>query len=70
MDKSRKKLYQHQQLVKRWFDDKYLTNHDFQVGDLVLKWDKPHKDNKYYTNFQCLWLGLFTIIENLGPGTV
>ena len=69
-EKSRNKLYQHQQLVKRWFDEKYSTNHDFQVWDLVLKWDKRHKENNDYTKFQRLWLGTFTITENIGLGTI
>ena len=43
-ERSRNKLYHHQQLVKRWFDDKSSTSCEFQIGDLVLKWDKPHKE--------------------------
>ena len=66
-EKSKNKLYQHQQLVKRWFDEKYSTGRDFQVGDLVLKWDKQHKDKNEYTKFQrfCLWS--FIVTENIGP---
>ena len=70
IDKSRNKLYQHQQLVKRWFDDKSSTNRDFQVGDPILKWDKPHKDKRDYTKFQRLWLGPFIITKKLSPGIV
>ena len=69
-EKSKSKLYQHRKLVKIWFDDKSSTNHDFHIGDPVLKWDKPHKDKRDYTKFQHLWLGTFIITENIGPGTI
>ena len=69
-EKSRNKLYHHQQLVKIWFDDKYSTIHEFHIVDLVLKWDKPHKEKWEYTKFQRLWLGPFIITEKLGPGSV
>ena len=61
MEKSTNKLYQHQQLVKRWFDEKYSTEKDFQVGDLVLKWDKQQKDKNEYTKFQHLCLRPFIV---------
>ena len=69
-ERSRNKLYHHQQLIKRWFDNKSSTIHDFDIGDLVLKWDKPHKDKWDYRKFQCLWLGSFIIAEKLEPGSV
>ena len=50
-ERSKNKLYQPQSLVKRWFDEKYSSDIDFSVGDLVLRWDKQHKDNKEYTKF-------------------
>ena len=50
-EKSRNKLYHHQQLVKIWFDDKSSTSHEFHIGDLVHKCDKPHKDKRDYTKF-------------------
>ena len=69
-EKYRNKLYEHQRLVKRWFDEKSLNYQNFHVGDLVLKRDKPHKDKNDYTKFQRLWLGPFTITKNIGPGTI
>ena len=57
-ERSKNKLYQHQQLVKKWFDEKYSSERGFSVGDLVLRWDKQHKDNKEYTKFQCFGLDL------------
>ena len=69
-DKSKNKFYRHQQLVKKWFDKRYYSDKDFSVGDLVLRWDKQHKDNKEYTKFQWIWLGPFIVTENIGPSTV
>ena len=69
-EKAKNKFYQHQQLVKKWFDEKYSSDRDFWVGDLVLIWDKQHKDNKEYTNFQQLWLGPFIVTEKIGPSMV
>ena len=43
---------------------------DFQVGDLVLKWDKQHKDKNEYSKFQRLWLGSFIVTGNIGPSTI
>ena len=63
-------MYHHQQLVKRWFDNKSSTNREFEIGDLELKWDKPHKDKRDYTKFQRIWLGSFIVTKKLGPGTV
>ena len=59
-ERAKNKFYQHQQLVKKWFDEKSYDR-KFSVGDLVLRWDKQHKDSKEYTKFQCLWLGPFII---------
>ena len=53
-EKSKNKLYQHQQLVKRWFYEKSSTDRDFQVGDLVLKHDKQYKDKNEYTKVPTL----------------
>ena len=49
---------------------KFSSNRDFSVGDLVLRWDKQHKNNKEYTKFQSHWLGPFIVIEKIGPSTV
>jgi hypothetical protein len=42
--KSQSKFETHQHIEKHWFDKKYIGEKEFQVGDLVLKWDKPHED--------------------------
>jgi len=41
----------------------------FQMGDLVLKWDKAHEEKGKHTKFQRMWLGPFQIIEVIGPST-
>jgi hypothetical protein len=63
------KLDQHQLIVKNWFDSNSASDRNFEVGDLVLKWDKPHERKREHTKFQNLWLGPFLIDEKLGPSS-
>jgi hypothetical protein len=65
----KQKLDQHQQIVKSWFDTSLSSDRNFNVGYLVLKWDKTHKDKGEHTEFQNLWLGPFVIAEKLGPSS-
>jgi hypothetical protein len=55
--------------IKCWFDKKFVGEKYFQVGDLVLKWDKLHEDKGKHSKFQQLWLGPFMIKEKIGQGT-
>ena len=55
--------------MKRWFDKNKSRNKEFEVGDLVLKWDHSHYEKGKHTNFQHLWIGPFQIGEKLGPST-
>jgi hypothetical protein len=64
---SKRKLDQHQLVVKIWFDSNSTSDRNFEVGYLVLKWDKPHEGKGEHTKFQNLWLGPFLIAEKLGP---
>ena len=57
----------HQQLIKGLFDSNTIKTKKFEIGDLVLKWDKVHEDIGKHTKFQKLWLGPFQIIEKIGP---
>eukprot|EP00253_Pinus_taeda_P019223 PITA_19223 len=59
----------HQALVKSSFDSNIITRKDFQVGDLVLKWDKAHEEKGKHTKFQQMWLGPFQIVEIIGLST-
>ena len=47
----------HQALVKASFDSNMMSRKDFQIGDLVLKWDKAHEEKGKHTKFQRMWLG-------------
>jgi hypothetical protein len=53
------KLDQHQLLVKIWFDSNSTSDRNFEVGDLVLKWDKPHEGKGEHTKFQTYGLDHF-----------
>ena len=46
-----------------------ISRKDFQMGDLVLKWDKAHEEKGKHTKFQRMWLGPFQIVEVIGPST-
>ena len=49
----------HQMIIKNWFDNRAIDNKYFEVGDLVLKWDKAHEEKGKHSKFQKLWLGPF-----------
>jgi transposase InsO family protein len=66
---AKRKLDQHQLVVKRWFNSNSASDRNFEVGDLVLKWDKPHEGKGEHTKFQNLWLGPFLVAEKLGPSS-
>ena len=59
----------HQQVIKAAFDSVSSGSKQFQVGDLVLKWDKAHEDKGKHSKFQKLWLGPFQICEKIGHST-
>ena len=37
---------------------------NFDVGDLVLKWDNPHAEKGKHTKFQHLWIGTYLVTES------
>ena len=59
----------HQQLAKAYFDSNSVSSKNFQLRDLVLKWDKIHEEKGKHTKFQRMWLGPFQIVELIGPST-
>lgn len=67
--KTKEKFAIHQARIKRWFEKKSVGSREFDVGDLVLKWDRAHKDKGKHTKFQALWIGPFQIIEKIGHHT-
>jgi hypothetical protein len=68
-EKARSKFLAHQQIVKRWFDKHKAKEKNFEVGDLVLKWDKENEPKGKHSKFQSLWLGPFQVAEKIGAGT-
>ena len=54
--------------MKRWFDRHLAGDKDYQVGELVLKWDKLNEPKGKHTKFQHLWPGLFQV-EKIRQGT-
>ena len=56
-------------MVKRWFDKHKARKKEFEVGDLVLKWDCLQDEKGKHTKFHQLWIGPFHIAEKLGPST-
>ena len=51
-EQARKMHAHHQALVKSSFDSNIMTRKDFQMGDLILKWDKAHEEKGKHTKFQ------------------
>jgi hypothetical protein len=68
-EKAKSKFLAHQQIVKRWFDKHKAKEKNFEVGDLVLKWDKANEPKGKHSKFQNLWLGPFQVAEKIRAGT-
>jgi predicted GH43/DUF377 family glycosyl hydrolase len=68
-EQSRRNFVAHQQMVKKWFDKHKVGNKNFEVGDLVLKWDKINEPKGKHSKFQNMWLGPFQVAEKIGVGT-
>ena len=60
---------QHQEIIKKWFDNSAVGNKYFKEGGLVLKWNKDNELNGKYTKFHKLWLGPYLIHQKIGLGT-
>ena len=69
-EQTKKTHAHHQALIKSSFDSSIMTRKNFQMGDLVLKWDKAHEEKGKHTKFQKMWLGPFQIVEVIGPSNV
>jgi len=50
-DKSKNNFGNHQMIIKKWFDNIVVHNKDFEIGDLVLKWDKTHEEKGKHLKF-------------------
>jgi hypothetical protein len=62
------KAHDHQLKIKQAFDKK-VNKEDFQLGDLVLKWDAPKQDKGKHGKFEALWIGPFKISEVFSNNT-
>jgi hypothetical protein len=56
------RVHDRQRRIKHTFDRKN-SKEDFQLGDLVLKWDAPKKDRGKHNKFEALWIRPFKISE-------
>ena len=52
--KAGERFKQQQEVVNRWFDKHKAGTKEFEVGDLVLKWDHPHDEKGKHMKFQQL----------------
>ena len=57
--KAKECFKQQHEVVKRWFNKHKVGTKEFEVGDLVLKWDHPHDEKGKHMKFQQLWVGPF-----------
>jgi hypothetical protein len=62
------RAYSHQQKIKQTFDRKSREK-DFELGDLVLKWDASRQDRGKHNKFDALWIGPFRISEVFSNNT-
>ena len=58
----------HQKKIKEAFDKKAKSN-NFQVGDLVLKWDALKEKKGNHGKFDAFWTGPFIISQVRGNNT-
>jgi len=68
-DKAKVKFTTHQNVVKRWFDKHKAKEKNFEVGDLVFKWDEANESKGKHSNFQNLCLRPFKLAEKIGAST-
>ena len=62
------KIQDHQQKIKQDFD-KNAKKEEFQIGDLVLKWDAHKQDKGKHDKFESLWVEPFKIYELFSNNT-
>jgi hypothetical protein len=68
-EKEKSKFISHQWIVKRWFDKHHAQEKNFEVGDLVLKWDRANESKGKHLKFQTLWFRPFQVAEKLEADT-
>ena len=68
-EKEKKNFIAHQQIVKIWFDKHKAKEKNFEVGDLVLKWDRENESKGKHSKFQNLWVRPFQVVKKIGVDT-
>lgn len=68
-ERARQKFVAHQELFKRWLYNHKIGNKNFEVGDLVLKWEKNNEPKGKHSKLQNVWLCPFQVDEKIGVGT-
>ena len=59
----------HHQIIKIWFDKHVSSDKNFQVDNIVIKWDKASEARGKISKFQKLYLGPYEIAEKIGDAT-
>jgi hypothetical protein len=62
------RAHDRQQKIKQAFD-RESRKEDFQLGELVLKWDAPRQDKGKHGKFEALWIRPFNISETFPNNT-
>ena len=60
--------HNYQEKIKQAFDKK-VRKKEFEIGDLVLKWDAPRQDKGKHNKFDALYIGPFKISEIFSNNT-
>jgi hypothetical protein len=68
-EKEKSNFIAHQHIVKRWFDKHKAKEKNFEVGYLILKWDRANESKGKHSKFQKLWIRPFQVAEKLGTDT-
>ncbi|CAF4275093.1 unnamed protein product, partial [Adineta steineri] len=68
-NKAKENFHIHQQRIKIWFDKHVVGDKQFEVEDMVLKWDKASEGKGKHSKFQKLCLGPYDITEKIGDAT-
>jgi hypothetical protein len=72
LQQSREEVYNKTQVIQEGIKkiyDKRTKEDDFELGDLVLKWDSRNEDKGKHGKFDSLWKGPYIIQAFIGNNT-